>query len=502
MEQPVSQPAVLHHSARRQYRLYNVLMVVIMGLGSIAYGYASSILATTLAQPTFIAHFNLHGRHNANQLIGLMNSLYQAGGVIGVLTVPLFADRWGRRAGIAVSALVILIAGAFLAGSVDIGMFIFFRFVSGAGAFMILAAVPLWMNEVTPPIGRGIFVNIHGAALLLGFTIANWIGYGFYHFHPEDHAQWRAPLALQCLPVFLLILCLPWMPESPRWLLTKGRAEEAEKVFQLLHTREEAAVELMQVQHQLEIDQHLESSYWSILTKPSYRKRMFIGVFVTASLQFCGSLVINNYGPIIYGALGFNTEKQFIYQGGWITTAFAGGLLSLLVIDLIPRPKLLGGGILGCLGCLSIEAALVSIYATSRASLENPNSTALRAAVAVLFVFEAIFATTLDGTQFVYVGEIFPTHLRAKGMSIACAGIAVMNIMWLQVAPTAFATIGWKFYLCFIIPGTVWALIIWFCFPDTKGMPLEEVAAIFGDKVELYAGQIEAETFEAKGVKV
>lgn len=91
---------------------------------------------------------------------------------------------------------------------------------------------------------------------------------------------------------------------------------------------------------------------------------------------------------------------------------------------------------------------------------------------------------TLDGGQFVYLSEIFPTHLRAKGISLGMAGLNVINIVWLQVAPTAFQNIGWKFYLCFIVPGTVMALIILYWFPNTKGMPLEEIAALFGDEVQ------------------
>lgn len=99
-------------------------------------------------------------------------------------------------------------------------------------------------------------------------------------------------------------------------------------------------------------------------------------------------------------------------------------------------------------------------------------------------VYILYFEATLQGVQFVYLGEIFPTHLRAKGVGIGIAALCAINIMWLQVAPTAFANIGWKFYLCFIIPGTVMALIILFYWPNTKQMPLEEIAALFGDEVE------------------
>lgn len=88
------------------------------------------------------------------------------------------------------------------------------------------------------------------------------------------------------------------------------------------------------------------------------------------------------------------------------------------------------------------------------------------------------------GCQFTYISEMWPNHLRAKGMSLGVAMISFMNIIWLQSAPTAFATIQWKFYLALIIPSFFGGIIVWFFFPNTKDRPLEEVAAIFGDEGE------------------
>ena len=109
---------------------------------------------------------------------------------------------------------------------------------------------------------------------------------------------------------------------------------------------------------------------------------------------------------------------------------------------------------MGCMLSLIIEAALVAEFVPST------NYAALQAAVAMFFIFQVFYGMCLDGTQFSYLGEIFPTHLRAKGMCLGVAMISLMNIIWLQSAPTAFVKIGWKFYLCFIIPGTIGAVIM------------------------------------------
>lgn len=139
---------------------------------------------------------------------------------------------------------------------------------------------------------------------------------------------------------------------------------------------------------------------------------------------------------------------------------------------------------------LSVEAGIIAHVDRFIAS---GNANALRAGVAFLFLIEVPYDFGLNGMQFIYISEVWPMHLRAKGMSLGVAMISLMNIVWLQSAPSAFAAIGWKFYLCFIIPGTIGSVIMWIFFPDTLGKPLEETAALFGDadQVATYMRDIE-----------
>ncbi|KIX99564.1 uncharacterized protein Z520_05140 [Fonsecaea multimorphosa CBS 102226] len=478
------------HPHQRQFKPINAFIIVVMALGSVAYGYSASIIATTLAQPSFYTYFNLASHSNENDIIGLMNSLYQAGGFLGTFTVAFSADRWGRRAGIAIPTTLVLVMGALLAGSVNLAMFIACRFWAGWGAYMLVSAVPVWMNEVVPAHGRGALVAVHGASLLLGYCLAAWVGFGFWHISATNNLQWRGPTLLQCLPAAILLPCLYWLPESPRWLVIQGRDEEARRILHKLHAPDEADHELIQIKAQAETEDRLDSSYWALFTKPSYRKRMILAFTTTVSIQFCGPILINNYGPTIYKSLGFSASKQLLYECGWLTLAFGGGLISLYVVDSMPRPVLFAGGITGAQVCLCIEAALVATYATSPESLAHPNESALKAAVAMFYVYIVIFESTLDSGQFVYLGELFPTHLRAKGISFGMAGVNLINIVWLQVAPTAFSTIGWKFYLVLIIPGMAFAVLIFFWFPNTRGVHLEEVAELFGDEVNHSVAQV------------
>lgn len=248
--------------------------------------------------------------------------------MLGTLTLPWFADRFGRKGGLAISALYCLISGAFLAGSVHIAMFLVFRFVAGAGAFMILAAVPIWMSEVVPPYLRGALVNVHAISLVFGYFIQGWIGYAFFFWTGGGvNNTWRVPITFQCLWPLLLLIGLYWVPESPRWLILKGREDEARQILMRLHddgvdkNHTFARAEYVQIQKQIALDRTLDSSWMHIFRKPSLRKRAYLSLGTTGIIQCSGVLVINNYGPTLYRNLGFSVERQLLYPAAWLTLA-------------------------------------------------------------------------------------------------------------------------------------------------------------------------------------
>ena len=312
-----------------------------------------------------------------------MNGLFQAGSFFGALMINFVADRWGRKMAITIPSILVLISGACLGGAANIGMFLAFRFFSGMGSWMLLGAVPVWMSEIVPPKNRGLLVDIHSAALLTGYFAATWAGFGFYHFHPAANNQWRAPLALQSAPVFVVLCVMYWLPESPRWLIQKGRHEEARRVLYKLHDAEEAAIEYAQIEAQVQVDSTLPVTWMSMITKPSYRKRTILAIGLACGIQFTGVLVINNYGATIYEGLGFSTSQTLLYQAGYITLSLGCGVMAIFVIDLLPRPKLIALGVFLTISCLTVEAALVANYPVG----PKENTSALKAAAAMTFCY-------------------------------------------------------------------------------------------------------------------
>ncbi|KAJ9633841.1 hypothetical protein H2204_006626 [Knufia peltigerae] len=471
------------HVKQRQFRFYNVLVTALMATGSFGAGYAASIIGTTLAQPSFLSYFELTTRPDGTQLTATTNGLFFTGGVLGVGTISWMADRWGRLWALRVSSAVCLVASACLAGSVGIGMFIAFRTLSGAGVFMLVGAIPMWISETAPPSVRGFLGDFHSVGILFGYALASYVGYGFYQLPPTDDMAWRGPFVVGCGPLAFHLVALFFLPESPRWLMMQGRAELAERTLRRLHTADEAAVEMRQISAAIEVDRHLDSSWASMFLRPAYRKRILISSSVVVMVESAGVLVINNYGPSIYGSLGFDTDRQLVYNMGYNTMSVTGGLISLLIIDRIKRPRMLATGLTGACATLIVLAA---ILANNDPTAPGVDKDALRAGVAVIYIYTLTFELFLNGTMFTYMAELFPTHIRSKGLVVTTASLTAINILWTQVAPTAFDAIGWKFYLCFIIPPMLFAILVWFTFPNTLGVPLEDIARIFGDHEESY----------------
>ncbi|RBQ71069.1 hypothetical protein FVER14953_20733 [Fusarium verticillioides] len=196
-------------------------------------------------------------------------------------------------------------------------------------------------------------------------------------------------------------------------------------------------------------------------------------------------MVISNYGPMLYASLGYNTIQQLCLSAGWITICPFGNLFNALVVDKIGRVPMLIVGFVGTTLCLAGECITVAIF--------NKNGDPKVAAAAVFFLFFHLvcFSSTIDATSYIYSAEIFPTPVRAKGLGISVSGLFVATIRFLSGAPKAFETIGWKYYIVFMVVTTIMIFVAYFFFPETKGVPLEEMAAIFGDEIKYETSDVQ-----------
>ncbi|CAK7210027.1 hypothetical protein SCUCBS95973_000653 [Sporothrix curviconia] len=480
--------------ANRKLTKYNVLIIAFAALGSLTFGYSNMIIGSTLGQPTFVyvearlvatEYFHVNQSGNSDKITGAMNGIYTGGGFLGALFSSWTADRFGRKWTIFLGALLACSGGALTAAAMNLAMFLVFRFVNGWGIGVLLALVPLYQSEVSPPHNRGLMVGFHGVVVTIGYCGGSWIGFGFYFLDGLHGAQWRVPLAIQAIPPLLCCFSILFLPESPRWLVAQDRAEEALAIVRRLHQHPKdpddayAVREYHQILQQHDIDRKFNVSWYELFAKPSYRKRMAIGFIVLFGAQTTGTTVIANYGPSLYSTLGFGSTLQLLLSAVYATIALCGNFFNALTVDHIGRVTALKIGWIGDLCSLIGECVALSVFQRTGAR------SAAVACVVFLFTHIFCFAFNIDVRSSpcsVYTSEIFPNHIRSKGMAWSISSYFAALIIYLQVAPTAFATIGWKFYLVFVVALSVFITPLFFYCPESKGLSLEEIGRLFGDE--------------------
>ncbi|KAK5452159.1 hypothetical protein LTS15_007223 [Exophiala xenobiotica] len=493
--------AVTHSS------IYNRLVTVAVAFGSMTYGYCSAIIGSTIGQPGWYTYFDLPMQGEpgyggkTTHAIATANGLYSAGGAVGSLFVMWSATSLGRKRSIQIGAILAIIGGALQGGAAALAMFHVGRVISGLGIGILVTACPMYLSELAPPENRGWLVGHHAIFLVFGYMLSGWLGYACYFATSKNESfAWRFPLCVQTLPPLVLMVTSIWIPRSPRWLLQQGKIEEAWTVIRALRKSPDdpddlvAKEELYQTKEQLALDaaklKAIGYGPWmACIKKKSYRKRMIIGFLTQWGAEFAGPLVINNYSVILYTNLGQTGSMPLLLSALWLTTA---GVLynpgGAWLHDKVNSRRLMYMiGTAGVLVTTSCLCAMIACYAGTTNQAGNA------AGVFFVFFYLTFQGTFCDTTMYLYVSEIFPTEIRPIGMGFSLFGQFAATIILLQTAPIGINNVGWKYYLVIVCWCIVYLPMIYFFWPETARLSLEEISAKFGDDVAVHVNDVSEE---------
>ncbi|VBB79718.1 Putative transporter [Podospora comata] len=456
-----------------------------LALGSFIWGYNVGVLASVLVHPGFKK--TLH-RPDAS-LSGLITAIYY----LGTFTSYLFfahpaADKLGRRHAAFVGMGVTCVGQALQVGATGsaaqaLGMVIVGRIIAGVGTGIISTSVPLYQRyvvEIAPSKHRGRFVVMNHIGFIAGLASGFWIGYGMTFWDSERGLQvaWRYSLSVSFVPAFLFFVGLPFMHESPRWLVEHGKIDEAFTTLQYYRegycTSDEIYDELDDIERSVASFRVTGLVWTSLFADRSLFARMWRSALLQFLAQMCGATAMKYYLPALFRALGLSHRASLLAGGVESTLKIGCNVLEMFIIDRVGRRLTLVIGAVIMAFSLLINGTLPLIYPN------NSNIAADYACVVFVFIYSLGYSVGFGPAAWVYGSEIFQTAVRARGLSFAASCGAIGSVIVTQIWPIGIAALGSKIYFFFMVINLVSVPIIYILFPETKGRALEDMDVLFG----------------------
>src|ERR1700736_4456081 len=427
----------------------------VAALGGLLFGFDTAVISGTTGSLTEVYHLSPY-------LLGVTVFSAILGTIFGSMSAGIPGDRFGRRDSLRILAILYLVSALGCAFAWNWAALVFFRFIGGLGIGGSSVLGPMYIAELAPAKYRGRLVGLFQFNVVLGILLAYFSNYlvGLFQL---GAAEWRWKFAVPAFPAALFFALLFGIPRSPRWLVKKKRIEEAREVLQTIG-EEDYEQELQDIVRSIDTEHASSDDLFSW----KYRFPIFLAVSIGMFNQLSGINAILYYINDIFGFAGFSKvsgDLQAVAIGG---TNLLFTMIAMSVIDRIGRKTLLLVGSIGTALCL---AGVAFIFFTSR------HESLL---VWLLVGFIAFFAFSQGAVIWVYIGEVFPNQVRAKGQSLGSFSHWFVNGLISLTFPRMAASSGAYPFVFFATMMILQFFVVLFFYPETKGVSLEEMQRKLG----------------------
>ncbi|RFU25791.1 hypothetical protein B7463_g10559, partial [Scytalidium lignicola] len=421
--------------------------------------------------PQFLEYFD----YPSNFRQGGITASILAGAFAGsLLTGAFIADRFGRKRTILFGSALFTVGCAVAAGSNGLAALVAGRLINGLGNGCLAMMVPLYQSEIAPKEIRGRIISVQQCFINFGILIAFWIQYGTSFI--DGSAAWRLPMGLQMIATITLHITMYFLPESPRWLVSKDRQDEALAVLAKLHADGNTndpyvLAELSEIKAKLGQEKlYAAPSYFQLLFG-SERRRMWIGIGVQFWQSMTGINVIMYYAVFLFQQAGIS---------GTAASLLANGLQGL-VLNIFTLPNMYWMDKWGRRIPMIIGGVGHPVYneLTKKTDFTFSSKAASNATIAFVYIYVMVFALTWACVAWVYPPEIFSMNMRGRATSMTTATNWFVNFWFALYIPTAMNEISWKLYLIFMALCYLMAIVIYLYYPESAGKTLEEMDYLF-----------------------
>ena len=445
---------------------YVIFMAAVAAIGGILFGYDTAVISgtTDIVRNQFSLSASGEGWYVGCALIG---------SIIGVLCAGSLSDYIGRKITMLISAAFFSISaiGCAVCGSFD--ALVAFRIIGGVGIGIVSIVSPIYISEVSPARIRGTLVSLYQLAVTAGFLLAylaNWAidagidpaaaadaGLWSRMFNAE---AWRGMLGSETLPALLFLFIIFFIPESPKWLIIRGKSSKAIAVLsRILGSEDEINAEVEATRSSSGEDK----GSWSDLLKPGILVAVLAGCAIAILGQFMGVNAVLYYGPKIFSEAGFDNPMFSTVLVGLVN--FATTVLAVFIIDKVGRKQLIYWGVSGMIICL----IAIGTYFATGGVLGN----GFMLAFFLAYVF--CCAISISAIVFVLLSEMYPNSIRGRAMSLAGFMLWVGTYLVGQLTPVLLEWSQAGTFFIFAVMCVPYMLIMWKVIPETTGKTLEEI---------------------------
>ncbi|KAJ3922930.1 general substrate transporter [Lentinula edodes] len=476
------------------------LLALSAAMGSIFYGWDIGLIGGIIAMSSFQSSFGVNKLSTSAKadFNGNIVSILQGGCFFGALSMGYFSGKFGRKPCLIASGVIYIIgstiqsiAGLGSSAATGLSVLYFSRFLGGIGVGMVSALVPSYVSECTPRKIRGRCTGMIQLANNVGIMLSFWVNYSaVLNLAPTD-MQWRIPFIVQIIPGALFIIGMLFQPESPRWLVEKGRYAQAAQTLAYVArvTPEDPAVLVTLDEIKEEFEGRDKLTLWQQFKGMGASRAIAIRCFIPSLVMFfqqwTGTNAINYFSPEIFTGLGITGTSSTLFATGiyGVVKVISVGLVLMFAVESFGRKR--------CLIVGGIGQGLMMLWIAGYSAI-HPSGGVVPASyvsLVAVYLYAVFYCVGWGPVPWVISAEVAPNHLRTVSLSVAIGINWLFSFTISKITPIMLNNITYGTFLifglmCIIMAG--WAYVF---FPETAGFALEDIHFLFENDVIVRALQ-------------
>ncbi|RDH29745.1 general substrate transporter [Aspergillus welwitschiae] len=445
------------------------------GMAFILFGYDQGVFSGIVENDDFLDTMN----HPNDSLEGIIVSIYNLGCFAGCIVNFLLGDWLGRRRAMWFAMVWVIIGATLQCSAFSVPHLMVGRFVTGIGTGVETSTVPMYQAELCEASKRGKLVCSEPLLVGVGIVISYFFDYGMSYVGGQ--IAWRLPIACQMIFAFVVIVLVFGLPESPRYCYKEGRNEEALQILSNVYGRPKDDPKILAEQEEILEAISVETKYGEYKWRNVFKRdevstghRVLLAYGMQFMNQMGGINMVVYYIPTVLNTnVGLDKNLSNLL-GGCVQIMFVvGSIFPTFFVDRVGRRAPMIWGSFGLGICMMMVSILLSFKGHA-----NEHATS-SAAVAFFFVYMLIFGASVNCIPWCYVPEILPLHARAKGTAVGISSNWIWNFFVVMITPIIINRLQWKAYLIFMCLNFAFVPLIYFCYPETAKLTLEEIDYLF-----------------------